>query len=36
MRFAETVFMSLPRRISSMMAEYEASTSVGRGSAMAR
>lgn len=32
MRFAEMVFRSLPRRISSIMAEYDASTSVGSGS----
>jgi len=36
MRFAEMVFMSLARRISSMMAEYVATTSAGRGSVVAR
>lgn len=36
MRFAEMVFMSLARRISSMMVEYVATTSAGRGSAVAR
>ena len=36
MRFAEIVLMSLTRKISSMMAEYFASNSTGRGSAMLR